>query len=107
MDPVTIAKLWLAIRPIKRIKERREAKRKARQGLPAETREVGSMAINTGLRSSSNSAIAAVIVNVVVGVVNGLFPDFTIPADWLVYLTAGSMWLVGRFTKTPEAPKVI
>ncbi len=65
------------------------------------------MAVNTGLRSSSNSAIAAVIVNVFVAIVSGVFPDFTIPPDWLVYLTAGAMWIVGRFTKTPVEPGVV
>lgn len=39
LDPVTLARLWMVIRPIKRLKERRQAKR-ARQGLPVETVEV-------------------------------------------------------------------
>jgi hypothetical protein len=35
VDPISAAKLWMAIRPIKRLKERRKAK-KAGQALPAE-----------------------------------------------------------------------
>jgi len=71
------------------------------------TRKGKGMAVNTGLRSSSNSAIAAVLVNVVIAVVHGLWPDFTIPGEWITYLTAGAMYLVGRFTKTPEGPGVL
>jgi hypothetical protein len=32
MDPITFAKLWMLVKPIKRIKERRAAKKAAREG---------------------------------------------------------------------------
>lgn len=31
IDPVTVAKLWMVVRPIKRLKERRKAKREGRE----------------------------------------------------------------------------
>lgn len=42
MDPVTLAKLWMVVKPIKRLKERRARKRaeKTGQAVPVETREV-------------------------------------------------------------------
>lgn len=93
---------------------RRDAKRAARKAAKdaaggefiSDDKET-SLAINTGLRSSSNSAIAAVVVNVLVAIVHGVAPDFTIPSDWLVYLTGGVMWVVSRFTKTPEGAGVV
>lgn len=35
MDPLTLARLWLLVRPIKRLKERRAAKRAAKHQWPA------------------------------------------------------------------------
>lgn len=41
MDPITVAKLWMVVKPIKRLKERRAAKRAAKEpGQAAQTEGV-------------------------------------------------------------------
>lgn len=78
MDAVAVAKLWLAVRPIKRWKELRE-KRKARQGQPAETTEV-----------SMNTTVATQIVLAILRhAMTALAPlGLTVSDDWMVQ-TAG------------------
>lgn len=64
MDPVTLAKLWMAIRPIKRIKERRAA-RKARGDVsqPKET-----AMLNGKLTYSAIAVMAIIYVGQLIGV---------------------------------------
>lgn len=89
IDPVTVAKVWMAVRPIKRLKERRKAKRAEReqveQASPAEIEEakfMGSEIIKSLLRhwGSATAGIvvgtgvagpedASVFVNVAIGLV--------------------------------------
>lgn len=61
MDPVTVAKLWLAIRPIRRLKERRARKRaeKTGQAVPVETEGVSMLP--KGTQTLTGIAVLALV----------------------------------------------
>jgi hypothetical protein len=89
LDPITVTKLWLLVKPYKRFK----AWRARRKGLP--------MAIDLGTRTSTNTVVGSPILGVVyVNLVQMLpYPEA------VVLTTAGFAWLVARFSKTYEQPK--
>jgi hypothetical protein len=98
LDPITVTKLWLLVKPYKRFK----AWRARRKGLP--------MAIDLGTRTSTNTVVGSPILGVVyVNLVQMLpYPELvaalTTP-EAVVLTTAGFAWLVARFSKTYEQPK--
>lgn len=63
MDPVTLAKLWMAIRPIKRIKERRAARKARDVSQPKET-----AMLNGKLTYSAIAVMAIIYVGQLIGV---------------------------------------
>lgn len=95
----------------------RKARRKARRGEALTedefeiftTHKETSMAMNTGLRSSSNAGIMGVV-SVIVLQLLPLIPglqDLAQTPEFASAVTGLLMWVGGRFTRTPEAPKVI
>jgi hypothetical protein len=95
LDPLTVAKLWILVKPYKRFKEWR-ARRKGK-----------SMAVDTGLRSSSNMVIAGGVANIIVEVAQMVWPQFVLSPEMRVNLTLAIAWVASRFTKTPTEAKVI
>jgi hypothetical protein len=97
-DPLTIAKLWLLIKPVKRLK----ARRKRRKG----------MALDLGTRTSTNTAVGAPILGTVyVNLVQMLPYESVVAAlttpEMVVLATALFAWVVARFTRTPKDPGVL
>lgn len=90
-----IVELWLEVRPIKRWREHRHA------------RKGKGMAVNTGLRSSSNMVIAGGATNIVVELLQMFWPELALSPEMRTYLTLAIAWLASRFTKTPEEPKIV
>lgn len=66
-----------------------------------------SMAVNTGLRSSSNMVIAGGVANIVVELAQMFWPEFVLSPEMRVNLTLAIAWVASRFTKTPAEPKVV
>jgi hypothetical protein len=95
LDPVTVAKLWILVKPFKRIR----AAIQARKGKK--------MAVETGLRSSSNMVIAGGVANILVEVAQMVWPQFVLSPEMRVNLTLAIAWVASRFTKTPAEAKVI
>jgi hypothetical protein len=93
LDPVTVAKLWILVKPFKRIR----AAIQARKGKK--------MAVETGLRSSSNMVIG--VANIIVEVAQMVWPQFVLSPEMRVNLTLAIAWVASRFTKTPAEAKVI
>lgn len=99
-----------------RNKAYRKARRKAKRGEPLSeqesqvlntTQEVTSMAVNTGLRSSSNMVIGGGVTNIIIEIVQMIWPEFTLSPEMRVNLTLAIAWLCSRFTKTPPEPKIV
>jgi hypothetical protein len=95
LDPLTFTNLWLRIEPVKKFRAWR-AKRRGKL-----------MAVETGLRSSSNMVLAGAATNIIVEIVQALWPEFVLSPENRTYLTLGIAWVASRFTKTPAAPKVL
>ena len=67
------------------------------------------MALNTGLRTSTNAGLAGVAVSILLQVLQ-LVPGLSELAnspEVASGLTVVAMWLVARITKTPTAPGVV
>ena len=64
------------------------------------------MALDTGLRTSTNAGIAGVVVNVLLQVLKIVpgFDEIASSPEVASGLTFLAMWLVARLTKTPKAP---
>jgi hypothetical protein len=98
LDPVTVWKgfvWWTTVKPFKKFRAWRARRRGKR------------MAVETGLRSSSNMVIAGGLANIVVEILQMIWPEFVLSAEMRTYLTLGIAWLASRFTRTPEQPKVL
>jgi hypothetical protein len=99
-----------------RNKAYRKARRKAKRGEPmSETeteilnttpQEVG-MAVNTGLRSSSNMVIGGGVANIIIEVLQIFWPNFVLSPEMRVNLTLIIAWVCSRFTKTPADAGVV
>lgn len=112
MDVVTAAKVWMAVRPIRRIKEARQARLAAKraakeltsEGIEYEVTEDSGMA----LRTSTGAGLAGIAVNLLMQVLQA-FPataELATP-EVAAGLTAVVMWVVARVWKTPEKPGAI
>jgi hypothetical protein len=120
MDVVTAAKVWMAVRPIRRIKEalqaRRAAKRTAKEwtseGIEYEVTEDRGMKIDIGTRTSTNALVGGGILSTIYVQLIGLLPfpglvaALTTPEAVALAATAFA-WIVARFSKTPPNPGVI
>lgn len=116
MDPVTVAKLWLVVKPWKRLRQWR-TRRKMRSwheehgGPPDEmleefnsTEEVRKpMALDLGTRTSTNTGIAGLAVVWICQLVEQYLPGL-LGANADDYLIVAVAWLVARFSKTPASP---
>jgi hypothetical protein len=51
--------------------------------------------------------IAGGLANIVVEILQMIWPEFVLSAEMRTYLTLGIAWLASRFTRTPEQPKVL
>jgi hypothetical protein len=97
MDPLTVAKLWILVKPYKRLKNAIKARKERK------------LAINIGTRTSTNAVVGGGILGVVyVNLVEilpwpGLVAALTTPemVSLVSVLLAG---LVARFSKTPRNP---
>lgn len=65
------------------------------------------MAVNTGLRSSSNMVIAGGATNIVVEILQMIWPEFQLSPEMRTYLTLFISWIASRFTKTPPDAKIV
>jgi hypothetical protein len=102
MDPLSGAQFWLLVKPFERVKELRQRFKKWRA-----KRKGKAMAVETGLRSSSNMVIAGGVANIVVEVAQMIWPEFVLTPEMRVNLTLAIAWVASRFTKTPSEAKVI
>jgi len=95
----TVINTWLAVKPIKRIKEARARKRRLR--------ELG-IEEKTMLRTSTGAGLAGIAVNVLIQILQA-FPATAGLAtpEVAAALTTAAMWLVARIWKTPEQPGVV
>jgi hypothetical protein len=102
MDPLSGAQFWLLVKPFERVKELRQRFKKWRA-----KRKGKAMAVETGLRSSSNMVIAGGVANILVEVAQMVWPEFVLTPEMRVNLTLAIAWVASRFTKTPSEAKVI
>lgn len=104
------AKVWTTIKPFKRWKARRAAKRAARNAeVSSELIPVEGEETSMGLRTSTNAGLAGIVVNILIQVM-GLVPmlsDLAASPEFAAGVTAFAMWLVARFSKTPATPGVL
>lgn len=80
---------------------------RARIRLRRATRKGNGMAVNTGLRSSSNMVIAGAATNILVELLQVFYPEFVLSAEMRTYLTLAITWVASRFTKTPSDAGVV
>ena len=109
-------KVWTAIKPYKRWKERRAAKRAAKEwtseGMEYEVTEDRGMKIDIGTRTSTNALVGGGIMSTIYVQLIGLLPfpglvaALTTPEAIALAATAFA-WIVARFSKTPPNPGVI
>jgi hypothetical protein len=97
LDPITVTKLWLLVKPYKRFK----AWRARRKGLP--------MAIDIGTRTSTNAAVGGGTLGLVyVNLVQMLpYPELVAAMTTPEMVVLASVLLAGvvaRFSKTPTEP---
>jgi hypothetical protein len=100
IDPITVAKLWLLVKPWKRLKERR-AKRKGK-----------GMAIDIGTRTSTNAAVGGGTLGLVyVNLVEMLpYPHLVAALTTPEMVVLASVLLAGvvaRFSKTKAEPGIL
>lgn len=60
--------------------------------------------LNTGFRTSSNMVVAGGIVNAIVDLLQGFYPEFVVSPEIRTYATLAVCWAVARISKTPQAP---
>lgn len=97
MDVVTAVKIWTFVKPIKRLKERRQRKRRLR--------ELG-IEDKTMLRTSTGAGLAGIAVNILLQILQA-FPataELAASPEVASGLTAVAMWFVARLWKTPAQP---
>jgi hypothetical protein len=115
IDPITAAKLWLLVKPVKRIKEARQRRREKRMAESSTvTLASGETLTRTEptipLRTSTKAGGASTIGTVVLGMVGVFFPtalDNLTPeqALWIgAAITSAVAWLTARFVKSPAKP---
>lgn len=92
VDPITVTKIWLMVKPFKRWKESRARKR---------------MQIDLGTRTSTNSGIAGVVAIMVMSTLKYVAPDFSPPEGFEAGITALVMWVIARFSKSPSEYRVL
>jgi hypothetical protein len=102
MDPLSGAQFWALVKPVQRLKELRQRIKERRA-----KRKGKGMAVETGLRSSSNMVIAGGVANIIVEVAQMVWPEFVLSPEMRVNLTLAIAWVASRFTKTPTEAKVI
>lgn len=107
LDPVSIAKLWLAIKPIQRIKQARQRRRRLRELGVEEP-----MAIDLGTRTSTNTVVGTSLFGSIAVQIIQLLPYPALVAalttpEAVILWGAALAWLVARFSKTPAVPKVL
>lgn len=96
IDPLTVTKIWLLVKPFKRFKAWRQKR----------------MALDLGTRTSTNTVVASPILGTIyVNLVQMLpYPELvaalTTP-EAVVLATAFFAWAVARVSKTPDAPKAL
>ncbi len=98
MDPITVAKIWLLVRPVKRFKKWNK-RRKAEDD----------MALDLGTRTSTNTVVGTSIFGSIAVQLIQLLPypelvaALTTPEAVILW---GSIiaWTVARFSKTPAEP---
>ena len=122
MDPISIAKLWMVVKPIKRIKEARQRRREKRMAdtlvLTTQTGETITrteplIPARTSTKALVGSAIGAYPGYQVVQMIQ----DAMLPWPWLEDFTNGPMfvWIcatiipivIARFSKSPLAKTVL
>jgi hypothetical protein len=104
MDPITVAKLWMLVKPIKRIKARRKARKAARKGkdllLPPEGVE------KEVLQALKSKTIWLGVVTEIWGLVQVILADGNFTAESIVTLLSGVAIIVLRAVTTkPLAAK--
>lgn len=111
MNWLAVAKLWLAVRPIHRIKQRRKAKRAARRREAEGAATEGQFQLDEdettmNLRTSTGAGLAGIAVNIIIQLMQ-MVPataDLAQDPSFAAGLTAVVMWAVARKWKTPETP---
>lgn len=116
MDPITVAKLWLTVRPIRRIKEARQRRREARMAekmiLTTETGEtIEHSPPVIPLRTATKATAGTVLLGYPVIEIVQQIQAIEFPWPWLESFTGSSTfeWLcysiipivIARFTKSP------
>ena len=108
LDPVTIAKVWMVVKPIRRLKEARQRRKARRNGTELSSEKVEyEVTEDSGmaLRTSTGAGLAGIAVNLLMQVLQA-FPataELATP-EVAAGLTAVVMWIVARIWKTPEKP---
>lgn len=116
MDPITVAKLWMVVKPIKRIKEARQRRREQRMAekviLTTPTGETIEhsppvIPLRTATKATVGTAVLGYPLIDIVQAIQGA----QIPIEWLESFTNGPVfeWLcysiipivIARFTKSP------
>ena len=98
VDPVTVAKVWMAVKPFKRFKAWR-AKRKGER-----------MAIDLGTRTSTNAMVGGgILAQVYVQVVSmlpgeGALEALLLQPESIAFFAVLLAAVIARFSKTPESP---
>lgn len=95
-----------AFRKVRRKAKRGETLTEQEYEILQQTPEVN-MAVNTGLRSSSNMVIAGGATNIIVEVIQMIWPEFQLSPEMRTYLTLAIAWVASRFTKTPQGAGVV
>ena len=111
LDPISVAKLWLLVKPFKRFKAWR-TRRKMRSWEGHHLDEVAEefntekerpMALDLGTRTSTNAGVAGLAVVWICQLVEQYLPGL-LGANADDYLIVAVAWAVARFSKTPAAP---
>lgn len=122
MDPITVAKLWMVVKPIKRIKEARQRRRENRMAEKVilttptgETIEHTPPTINA--RTSTKATGGALLLGYPVIEIVTAIQGADIPIEWLESFTNGPVfeWLcysiipiiIARMTKSPLVTKAL
>jgi hypothetical protein len=97
MDPLTVAKLWIYVKPVKRIKAAIKASKERK------------LVLNTGKRTSTNTVVGAPILGTIYVKLVQMLPypelvDALTTPEAVVLATAVFAWLVARVSKTPRQP---
>jgi hypothetical protein len=122
MDPITVARLWMVVKPIKRIKEARQRRRAERMAekvilttATGETIEHSPPLINA--RTSTKAAAGTVLLGYPVVDIVAAIQGANIPIEWLESFTNGPVFewlcysiipvLIARFTKSPLSKQAL